>query len=175
MQRRLVAPVVLVALIAITGSLGCAATSNPTAPAAQRAACGPASQERLDPRSSTHLFPGAAEPTYLSDPPTSGPHQLGVAPTGVVTVPIPRPRQVAMLERGFVLLQYQGLSASEVANLGGLAGSLVTVAPPAGPLPARVVATAWTWKETCSSAGPTALVALRAFIAARRGKGFANA
>jgi Protein of unknown function (DUF3105) len=154
---------------------GCGGSSHPAPPAATgTTGCGPAFQEHLDPRSTIHLFPGAAEPTYLSDPPTSGPHQLGQPPTGAVTAPIPRARQVAMLESGFVLVQYRALSPAEVASLAGLAGSLVTVAPAVGSLPARVVATAWTWKQVCPSAGPDAVAALRAFIAARRGKGFSH-
>jgi Protein of unknown function (DUF3105) len=170
-SRRL--PGVLVVLLGLVGVLaGCGGSSHPTA--TTTAACGPAFQEHLDPRSTIHLFPGAAQPTYLSDPPTSGPHQLGQPPTGAVTAPIPRPRQVAMLESGYVILQYAGLPAADVVTLGGLAGRLVTVAPAAGPLPARVVATAWTWKVTCSSVDADAVAALRTFIAARRGKGFSH-
>jgi Protein of unknown function (DUF3105) len=167
-------PTALLAVVLVVAGLvaGCGGSSHPAAPAA--AGCGAAFQEHLDPRSTIHLFPGAAEPTYLSDPPTSGPHQLGQPPTGAVTAPIPRPRQVAMLETGFVLIQYQALSPADVANLGRLAGTLVTVAPAVGRLPAPVVATAWTWKQVCPSAGPGAVTALRAFIAARRGKGFSH-
>jgi hypothetical protein len=130
-------------------------------------------QEALDPHSTEHLFPGAPEPSYLTDPPTSGPHRLGPPPTGVVSTPISRPVQVAMLESGFVIIQYrEGAGAAGVpAGLAGLAGPLVTVAPgPAGPpLPAPIVATAWTWKLVCGSADPRAL---EAFIATHRGKGF---
>jgi hypothetical protein len=159
--------VVLVGLVA-----GCRRSSQGAGSAA--AGCGPAFQEHLDPRSTSHLFPGAAEPTYLSDPPTSGPHQLGQPQIGIVTAPIPRPSQVAMLETGYVIVQYFGLSPADEVTLGGLAGPLVTVAPAAAPLPAPVVATAWTWKETCRSVDADALAALRTFITTRRGKGFSH-
>jgi hypothetical protein len=76
-----------------------------------------------------------------------------------------------MLESGYVLLQS---ASAQAAALDGLAGNLVTVAPPVGPLPAPVVATAWTWKLDCGSAAPPALVAIHAFIAAHRGVGFAG-
>jgi hypothetical protein len=79
-----------------------------------------------------------------------------------------------MLESGFVLVQYQGVGAAGVAALNGLTGNLVTVAPPAGPLPSPVVATAWTWKLECGSAAPAALAAIGAFIAAHQGVGFAG-
>ena len=166
LPRRALAATLAVVLLAG----GCGGSSHTASPPS--AGCTAPFQEHLDPRSTQHLFPGAAEPTYLTDPPTSGPHQLGPPVTGVATGPIPRPRQVAMLESGFVLLQYRDLSPAELATLGTLAGTLVTVAPPAGPLPNRVVATAWSWKEVCGSVGPAALAALRGFITARRGKGF---
>jgi hypothetical protein len=89
----------------------------------------------------------------------------------VVTTPIQRSRQVAMLELGYVILQYRNLPGSSLAALGGLAGPLVTVAPAAGPLPDRIVATAWTWKLVCGTVDPAALTA---FIAAHRGVGFSH-
>jgi hypothetical protein len=135
------------------------------------AGCGAPFQERLDPQSARHLFPGAAEPVYLSDPPTSGPHRLGPPPTGAVATPIPRPVQVAMLESGFVIVQYRDLTPGAVAQLSALAGDRVTVAP-AAQLPAPVVATGWTWKVEC---GTVDVSALAAFIAARRGRGFSHA
>ncbi|HEX3424548.1 MAG TPA: DUF3105 domain-containing protein [Acidimicrobiales bacterium] len=134
--------------------------------------CAPASLERLDPRSTIHLFPGAPEPTYLTNPPTSGPHRLGPPYTGVVTAPIPRPSQVAMLESGYVIVQSQGLPPVQEATLDTLAGTLVTVAPPVVPLPSPIVATAWTWKLFCGSVTPSSLSALRAFISAHKGVGF---
>jgi hypothetical protein len=77
-----------------------------------------------------------------------------------------------MLESGYVLLQSASPAASPA--LDALAGNLVTVAPPVAPLPAPVVATAWTWKLECGSLAPPALAAIRTFIAAHRGVGFAD-
>ena len=136
--------------------------------------CSAPVNERLDPQSVRHLFPGAAEPRYLSDPPTSGPHQLGPPAQGVVTTPVSRPKQVAMLESGYVILQYRDLSPAQLSTLSGLAANLVTVAPAAGPLPSPVVATAWTWKLACGSVSPAAVAAIDAFVAAHRGVGFAG-
>lgn len=156
---------VLVALCAAC-SVTCSSRQHPRVPPA---GCAPAANERLDPKSTIHLFPGAREPSYLTDPPTSGPHQLGPPFVGLVTEPIPRPRQVAMLESGFVIIQYRGVPASQLQTL---AGPLVTVAPPVGVLPSPVVATAWTWKLECGSVTPAAVAALRAFITAHQGVGF---
>ena len=130
--------------------------------------CGAPVNERLDPRSVIHLFPGAPEPRYLTDPPTSGPHQLGQPPVGVIFTPIPRPRQVAMLESGYVIVQHSGPAAT---GLAALAGPLVVVAPAVAALPAPVVATAWTWKLSCRSPDPAAI---GAFIVAHKGVGFAR-
>ena len=125
--------------------------------------CGPALQEKLDSRSTLHLFPGAPDPVYQSDPPTSGPHRLGPRPTGIVDTPIDRPVQVAMLEEGDVLIQYR--DAADKSALTPLAAAHVTLAPnPA--LPQRVVATAWTWKQTCRAPDTKAL---RSFIAKHEG------
>jgi hypothetical protein len=136
------------------------------------AGCAPAVNEHLDPRSTIHLFASAKEPVYLTDPPTSGPHLPGLPYRGALTAAIPRPSQVAMLESGFILLQYRDLPADQTATLANLADNLVTVAPAAGPLPTPVVATAWTWKLECASVTPAAVTALRAFVTAHRGVGF---
>jgi hypothetical protein len=169
-MRRL--PVVVVCALAFVAA-GCNGSSHPSA-VGVAAGCAPAFQEPLDSQSTKHLFPGAPAPHYLTNPPTSGPHQLGPPPTGVVTTPIPAPRQVFMLEIGYVILQYQDLPPADVASLGTLAGTLVTVAPAAAPLPNRVVATAWTWKQECGAADTAALSSLRAFITAHVGKGFSH-
>jgi hypothetical protein len=154
-----------------TIAAACAPSGARPVPAAS---CSVPINERLDPRSTRHLFPGATEPRYLTDPPTSGPHQLGPAAQGVVTTAISRTKQVAMLEDGFVILQYRELSPAQLATLSSLAGRQVTVAPAAGPLPSLVVATAWTWKLACESLSPAAISALRSFVATHRGVGFAT-
>jgi hypothetical protein len=150
----------------------CTGSSHPAAVPTN--GCRPALNERLDPRSTIHLFSSAPEPHYLTDPPTSGPHRLGPPFQGVVASPIPRPSQVAMLESGYVILQYRGLAPRQVAALGAMAGDLVTVAPPAGALPSPVVATAWTWKLECGSVAPAAASVIQTFITAHRGVGFAG-
>lgn len=124
-------------------------------------------RERLDPASAQHLLPGAPEPRYLTDPPTSGAHALVSLPSGALDAPVPKPVQVAILEAGGVLVQYRGLAPDDVGRLRALAGGDVRVAP-AERLPAPVVATAWTYKLTCSAVD---LAALRRFIAAHAGKG----
>jgi hypothetical protein len=166
-------PVLILVLAVATVAAGaCTGHShNATVPAD---GCAAAFQERLDSRSTIHLFPGAVEPHYLTDPPTSGPHRPGVPYTGVVAAPIPRPSQVAMLENGYIIIQAGALPTGQSAALAALAGTLVTVAPPVTPLPAQVVATAWTWKLECGSAAPPAIGAIQAFIAAHRGVGFAG-
>jgi hypothetical protein len=151
---------------------GCTHHTSGGPGAVPAAGCAAAVNERLDPRSTIHLFASAKEPLYLSDPPTSGPHLPGLPYRGVLSAPIPRPSQVAMLESGYILLQHGDLPADQIATLVNLAGNLVTVAPPAGTLPAPVVATAWTWKLECGSMAPAAVTAIGAFVTAHRGVGF---
>src|SRR5206468_62669 len=107
------------------------------------------------------------EPTYQTDPPTSGPHTPGALPKGVLTEPLARPTQVGVLEAGVVLLQYRDLSSDELRALSELASDKVVVAPNAS-LPAHVVATAWLFKQTCSGVDTSSL---RGFIRSRAGKG----
>lgn len=129
--------------------------------------CGPDLRERIDPGSAVHLLPGAPEPEYLSDPPTSGPHRVGPLPTGALGAPLDRPSQVQVLEAGRVLLQHQGLSADDRAALEALAGDDVVVAPGVE-LPSPVVATAWGAKRTCDEVEEEAL---RRFVSDHLGIG----
>jgi hypothetical protein len=129
-----------------------------------------AAHETLDPGSAIHLLPAAPDPSYLSNPPTSGPHQLtGLAsiPRGVLSQPVPARLQIAMLEKGGVLIQYQTPSYAPLLAPLATGKPLVALAPGAT-LPAPVVVTAWTWKMTCTTADPTAVTK---FIATHQGHG----
>jgi hypothetical protein len=134
------------------------------------APCGTDEQERVDPSSFNHVLAGGDEPDYATDPPTSGPHEPGVARSGVLDVPLSRPQQVGQLEAGAVLLQHRDLPADQRAALEGLAADRVVVLPNAD-LPAPVVATAWTRKLTCETVDADALEALAAFAEAHVGDG----
>jgi drug/metabolite transporter (DMT)-like permease len=133
---------------------------------ASGASCGAAKPEPINP-DLHHVFNGGTEPTYTTDPPTSGPHTPGALPTGVLTTPLSRPSQVGALEAGVVLLQYRDLSTEDTRTLESLVTDNVVVAPNPS-LPDRVVATAWLVKQTCSSVDTAAL---RGFIRTRAGHG----
>jgi hypothetical protein len=113
-------------------------------------------REELDPGSLVHVI-DAASAHIRTDPPTSGPHETGATPSGVVDEPMLGAVQVAILERGDVLIQHRdGLAAADVTTLNGLAGDHTVVAPnPA--LPAPVVASAWTYKLSCDAVDTAAL------------------
>ncbi len=152
---------VLLVVPALLGLAGCGGGSSRP--------CSAARHEPLDPRSDIHLLPGAPTPTYATDPPTSGPHRVGSYPRGVLTAPLTDPVQVALLEKGFVLIQYRS-GPGPLATLAA-ASPYVTVAPNPT-LPADVVATAWQYDQRCSGPPSAAMVgALRAFIASRVGRG----
>lgn len=148
---------VLLALASATSA--CGGTSAATS-------CSAAKPEPINP-DLRHLLPGAPEPTYTTDPPTSGPHTPGALPTGALTRPLARPAQVGALEAGVVLLQYRDLSNDELRSLTDLVTDKVVVAPNTT-LPDRVVATAWLFKQTCSGVDTAAL---RGFIRTRVGHG----
>jgi hypothetical protein len=131
-------------------------------------ACGPITRERLDPDYLVHTLPGAPEPSYLSDPPTSGAHQPSPDISGVVAEPLTRPVQVGLLETGKVLVQHQpDLADDEIAALTELAGEQVIVAPNPD-LDDPIVATAWVTKRTCRQLDSEAL---REFIDGHVGTG----
>ena len=120
-------------------------------------------EEALDPQSVQMVLPNAPEPTYRTDPPTSGPHLMNPGIEGVQDEPLSRPVQIGVLETGAVLLQHDGLTAGQQRELEDLGGERIVVAPNRSlPDGKRVVATAWTWKMVCTDLDRTAL---REFIA----------
>lgn len=163
-------PAVLAALAALLGIGigGCAAgqpdsqdttTSSTEVSAAE--GCGTIVEEQLDPQSGRHLLPGAAVPSYASDPPTSGAHTSGgAAPSGVLNEPLDPPTQVQVLESGRVLVQYSSgeVTEAELEELTTLASAndQIVIAPHDS-LPAPVVATAWLHKMLCEDADADAL------------------
>lgn len=166
------APIVtaLLALVFMGGMSGCGrggddGESAGNGGAAGGGACGAVVSEPLDPGSTQHLLPGAPEPMYITDPPTSGAHRTGAPPRGVVDQPLERPVQVGVLEGGGVVVQYR--DPADAAALRGLAGEQVVVAPNPS-LPAPVVATAWRQKLTCTAVDADAL---RAFVRDHAGRG----
>jgi hypothetical protein len=118
--------------------------------------CDPPVQDRLDPRSLQHALPGSPPPSYLTEPPTSGPHQAGRLPGGVVSEPLPGPVQVGALEAGQVLLQHRDLAPADRATLERLGGPLVIVAPNPS-LPVPVAASAWRTRQLCREVDADAL------------------
>jgi hypothetical protein len=130
------------------------------------AGCGPIVHEPLAADFALHVLPGAPEPHYLTDPPTSGPHQPTEDLGGtMVDEPLSRPRQVGLLESGDVLIQYRP-GDLDGTDLRPLLGPHVVVAPNPT-LGSAVVATAWTYKRSCDAVDGQAL---RAFARARAGK-----
>lgn len=122
-------------------------------------------REPEDPASLQHVLDPDGV-VFQTDPPTSGPHLSGPPVSGRFEAPITPAAQVRALEDGRVVVQYT--DAGVGARLAALADDpdVEFVVAPATALPAAVVATAWTWKLTCSAVD---LDRLRAFGAARVG------
>lgn len=170
-QALVVTSLVLGSLMAALLLVACGVASGQDVPTK---GCALAHHDPFDPRSIVHVLPGSPEPPYLSDPPTSGEHEVAVVARfrGRLATPLPRPLQVGLLEKGQVLVQYRPdlgeVGAGALATL--TANPLVTVAPAPG-LSVPAAASAWTWVLRCGDAGPRALAALRAFVAAHAGRG----
>ena len=158
------AVVLLAAIASVAAGLGACSGDDTAEPSAS---CGDVVEEPLDPGSSNHLLPGAPEPSYVTDPPTSGPHLSGPTPSGVVDEPLDRPRQVAILEGGGVVIQHEGVEGADLRPIDALAGDTVVVAPGVD-LPAPLVATAWRSKLICDTADADAVAE---FIADHEGLG----
>ena len=169
-MRRIELASVAVALVLLAGCGGGVTGGGAGAAATAANRCGTDTEEPLDPGSVQHLLPGAPEPTYSSDPPTSGPHLAGGAPLGAQDHPVSRPAQVALLEKGGVMLQYRHLPAGDLRRLRSLAERQVVVAPNPG-LATAVVATAWRHRLTCGGAASGAVQALAMFVDTYKGKG----
>jgi hypothetical protein len=122
------------------------------------ASCDAATAEPIDPLSSQHILPGAPEPAYSTNPPTSGAHRPGPLPGAVLTSPLDRPSQVAALEGGQVLIQYGKVTPEVRRQLVSLAHQYdhVTVGP-GEKLPSRIVATAWLFMQRCDGLDTNAL------------------
>ena len=112
-----------------------------------------------------HVLPGA-DPTYLTDPPTSGPHQAW-APPPILDRELSLPEQVGILERGEVLIQYLPGSAN-ASEIDEIAQGLAVGAhlAPNSTLNRPVVLTAWLTKAECSSLD---LTSINAFVARHAG------
>jgi hypothetical protein len=113
-------------------------------------------REPEDPASVQHVI-GSIDFEYQTDPPTSGPHVGGAAPTGTFDAPLDLPIQVRILEQGGALLQYDP-AVFAAAELAGFA-DVATVVTPGDDLPAPLVVTAWTWKLSCQTIDSTAIEA----------------
>lgn len=139
---------IVAALVALVATVvACGGDGSPGS-----GACDRVQVETVDRRSLVHVLPGAPEVEYLTDPPTSGPHQPTPPIEGVVDQPIARPVQVGILEEGKTLVQHRGLSPAELTELQSIATADIVVAPnPDLPDDAQIVATAWLAKQTCTT------------------------
>ena len=128
-------------------------------------ACGPTIRESLDPQSALHVLnPG--DVTYLTNPPTSGPHAVAGAIAGIQIEPLPAPIQVGILESGRVLIQYR----DTIDQVQELATDTVIVAPNAS-IGAPIVITAWLHKMECTTVN---IEELERFIGTNRNQGPAH-
>ncbi len=136
-----VASAALAVAIVLTGCSGGAETVGD---------CEPMFSEPASDSSGIHVLAGS-DATYLSDPPTSGPHVAWNAPA-ILDRQLTAPEQLGVLETGDVLVQYRPADVAEdtVAALATRLPDRAHLAPNAD-LPAPVVLTAHLTKQLCRS------------------------
>jgi hypothetical protein len=145
--------------LALTAALGASALAGCSRSSGASAACGKATHEEAQ-FPANHVLPGQPEPTYLTDPPTSGPHAPLADVQPRYDTPLPKPTQVGVLEAGKVLVQYRpDVPAAGIDELQKLAGGPIVVAPNPD-LDHPVIATAWLYTSRCDAVD---VGALRAF------------
>ena len=97
---------------------------------------------------STHIEIDQTHPPYNTIPPTSGWHYDDPAPWIVTDVPIPNEKQVANLEKGGVLLQYNCPNECEdiIQNLNVVASRYPhIIVAPYPTMDSKLALTAWGW------------------------------
>lgn len=144
-----IAPVSLCVAVLIAALLASCSTAVPV--------CAPVLSEDLDPLSDQHVLP-TTEVTYLSNPPTSGPHLSLSPPTGVLTEAISPALQVTALEAGSVIIHHS--PGQNIEPLLDLAADDVIIVP-GQDLDTAIVFTAWQTRQNCTA--PDAAAA-RSFI-----------
>jgi len=145
--------VVVLALGVLLGACSSGAQQDDDALAPQTQACAAAQRQTV--QGGSHLIGAAAPPVpWSSDPPTSGWHATGAGfPAGAYAEPVPESEQVAVLERGGVVVAFDpGLEPSTAGTLLELAGQVdgdVVITPHVRGLPTPVTLTAWGVLQRC--------------------------
>ena len=105
-----------------------------------------------EPRAADYLLHVLADTKtqYLSDPPTSGPHKVWIAPR-VIAKQLSPSEQVGILEHGDVLIQYKprAVTSSQIATWETTISERAHLAPNSG-LPSDFVMTAHLTKQICT-------------------------
>ena len=74
--------------------------------------------EKMPDQGSVHVARGEPHPDYNSNPPTSGPHWVGVAGPGIKTEPVPDELVLHSMEHGAAVVWYQAsLPESEILKI----------------------------------------------------------
>ncbi len=165
--------VVLVAVgIAVSGVLAAPATPPQAEPVASTAGVTCSSIQTFPSQGQTHIAPNDPHPAYSSNPPTSGWHWANPQDWGIYTQPQVQEQLVHNLEHGGIVVQYNGLAASDVERLTALVQRdnyhMILAPYPGLPSDVRVALTAWMHLQTCNGVNENTITA---FVNAFRNKG----
>ena len=141
----------------VSGATGCG-SNQAQSPGCQQ----PQRQQAQFPN--THLLPNAATPSYITDPPTSGPHLTPAVINPVYDEPLAPAVQVGIIESGRVIVHYRDPAAR--SSLVALAGGSVVVAPNPS-VPDAVVLSGWLMLQRCATVEAVTSKTVSQFLAAR--------
>lgn len=106
--------VILTLIIVIGGSLWSSKEGSKTAEKLSKSMVG----EKMPDLGRQHVAKGAPHSAYNSNPPTSGPHWVGVAGPGIKSEPVPDELVLHSMEHGAVVVWYkEDLEQSEVDKI----------------------------------------------------------
>lgn len=166
-QRYLIIGGIALAALLVLGGVVYSMVQTPTVTSTGAALC--SNLQALPDEGREHLKPGQT-PTYNTNPPTSGTHNLISLPAGIYDANADITQLVHSLEHGYVIMFYNGLPQDQVNQLINIQRSdpIKTIVAPYPNMPNKVSLVAWAHMQNCDGVNEQVI---RSFIAQFRNQG----
>lgn len=117
-----------------------------------------------------HLAPGETPPTYKSNPPSSGTHNVSSYPAGIYDNNADISQMIHSLEHGYIILYYNGISQNEINSLINIQRSdpFKVIVAPYPNMEQKVALVAWAHMQNCDGVNEAAI---RSFVEQFRNQG----